>query len=125
MSNLLLINELNEYYYILIYMVVCFFVGILLLSISFIFLHYGSDEEKRSIYECGYSPFSDARMRFEVRFFLVAILFIVMDFELSFLLPWVMSFSYIESYGFYIMVVFLLILTVGFILEWLKGALEW
>ena len=125
MYNLNYYLELNEYYIILLYMVFCKLVGILLLFISYVLIHYGSDEEKRSIYECGYSPFSDARMRFEVRFFLVAILFIVMDFEISFLLPWVLSFFYIESYGFCIMVIFLLILTMGFVLEWLKGALEW
>lgn len=82
-------------------------------------------EEKMSPYECGFEAFDDARSKFDVRFYLVAILFIVFDLEVAFLFPWVMAFDSIGLFGFFSMMVFLLVLTVGFIYEWKKGALEW
>ncbi|MGH7069197.1 MAG: NADH-quinone oxidoreductase subunit A [Acetobacteraceae bacterium] len=81
--------------------------------------------EKLSAYECGFSPFDDARRRFDVRFYLVAILFIIFDLEVAFLFPWAVSFGRIGLFGFLSMIGFLAVLTVGFIYEWCKGALEW
>ena len=83
------------------------------------------DKEKLSAYECGFDPFDDARGRFDVRFYLVAILFIIFDLEVAFLFPWAISLSSIGLAGFISMMIFLFILTVGFIYEWKKGALEW
>jgi NADH-quinone oxidoreductase subunit A len=83
------------------------------------------DSEKNSAYECGFPPFGDARSKFDVRFYLVAILFIIFDLEIAFLFPWAISLGKIGVYGFWSMMVFLAVLTVGFIYEWRKGALEW
>jgi NADH-quinone oxidoreductase subunit A len=83
------------------------------------------DAEKLSQYECGFEPFSDARGKFDVRFYLVAILFIIFDLEVAFLFPWAISLGKIGDLGFWSMMVFLTILTIGFIYEWKKGALEW
>ncbi len=83
------------------------------------------DPEKNSAYECGFSAFGDARMKFDVRFYLVAILFIIFDLEVAFLFPWAVSLGEIGVYGFWSMVVFLGVLTIGFIYEWRSGALEW
>ena len=83
------------------------------------------DPEKNSAYECGFNAFDDARMKFDVRFYLVAILFIIFDLEVAFLFPWAVSLGAIGVFGFWSMVVFLGVLTVGFIFEWRRGALEW
>jgi NADH-quinone oxidoreductase subunit A len=83
------------------------------------------DKEKLSPYECGFDPFEDARIRFDVRYYLVAILFIIFDLEVAFLFPWAVSLGDIGMLGFWSMIVFLGVLTVGFIYEWTKGALEW
>jgi NADH-quinone oxidoreductase subunit A len=83
------------------------------------------DAEKLSAYECGFEPFEDTRMKFDVRYYLVAILFIIFDLEVAFLFPWAVSLGDIGVYGFWSMVVFLAVLTIGFIYEWMKGALEW
>lgn len=83
------------------------------------------DAEKNSPYECGFAPFSESRSKFDVRFYLIAILFIIFDLEIAFLFPWAVSLGAIGLYGFLSMVIFLGILTVGFIYEWKKGALEW
>ncbi len=83
------------------------------------------DPEKLSAYECGFPPFDDARMKFDVRFYLVAILFIIFDLEVTFLFPWAIVLKEIGPFGFWSMISFLGILTVGFIYEWKKGALEW
>ena len=83
------------------------------------------DPEKLSAYECGFEPFEDARIKFDVRFYLVAILFIIFDLEVAFLFPWAVALGNIGVFGFFSMVIFLLILTIGFIYEWKKGALEW
>ena len=83
------------------------------------------DPEKLSAYECGFEPFNDSRMEFDVRFYLVAILFIIFDLEIAFLFPWAISLGQIGLYGFWSMMLFLFILTVGFIYEWKKGALDW
>ena len=83
------------------------------------------DKEKLSAYECGFAPFDDARGRFDVRFYLVAILFIIFDLEIAFLFPWAISLGSLGALGFWSMMIFLGILTIGFIYEWKKGALEW
>ena len=84
-----------------------------------------ADPEKLSAYECGFDPFDDARGRFDIRFYLVAILFIIFDLEVSYLFPWAMVLKQLNLFGFWTMIVFLLILTVGFVYEWQKGALDW
>lgn len=83
------------------------------------------DAEKNSAYECGFEPFGDARSKFDVRFYLVAILFIIFDLEIAFLFPWAITLGEIGVYGFWSMMVFLSVLTIGFIYEWRKGALDW
>ena len=99
-------------------------------SVGFIFLNFvfapkNPDPEKLSAYECGFEPFNDSRMEFDVRFYLVAILFIIFDLEIAFLFPWAISLGKIGIFGFVSMMIFLFILTVGFIYEWKKGALDW
>ena len=118
-------NFLSEYLSIIIFLFVS-----LLLSIGFIIINYiaspsNPDPEKLSAYECGFEAFDNARIEFDVRFYLVAILFIIFDLEIAFLFPWAISLGNIGLLGFYSMMTFLLILTVGFIYEWKKGALEW
>ena len=83
------------------------------------------DSEKLSPYECGFEPFQDARSKFDVRFYLVAILFIIFDLEVAFLFPWAVALGKLGMFGFWSMIVFLGVLTIGFIYEWRKGALEW
>ncbi|MFD1483095.1 NADH-quinone oxidoreductase subunit A [Paracoccus nototheniae] len=97
---------------------------ILLLSAMIIAVR-NPDPEKVSSYESGFNPFDDARMKFDVRFYLVAILFIIFDLEVAFLFPWAVSFQYLSTGAFWSMMVFLGVLTVGFAYEWKKGALEW
>ena len=95
------------------------------LGASFLVASQKPDSEKVSAYECGFEPFDDARSKFDVRFYLVAILFIIFDLEVAFLFPWAISLGDIGMFGFWSMVVFLGVLTIGFIYEWKKGALEW
>src|SRR5271155_2521001 len=97
-------------------------IGLALLLSAFVVAYKQADPEKLSAYECGFNAFDDARMKFDVRFYLVAILFIIFDLEVSFLFPWAVAFGKI---GFWSMMLFLAVLTVGFIYEWKKGALEW
>jgi len=118
-------NFLSEYLSIIIFLFIS-----LLLSIGFIAINYiaspsNPDPEKLSAYECGFEAFDNARIEFDVRFYLVAILFIIFDLEIAFLFPWAISLGNIGLLGFYSMMTFLFILTVGFIYEWKKGALEW
>jgi len=107
------------------YGVICLLVVIILFSLSFFFVYQNPDKEKLSSYECGFNPFSDARNKFEVRFYLVAVLFLIFDLEISFLFPWIIAFNNINLLGYITMMLFLLLLTLGFIYEWSKGALEW
>ena len=116
---------LKDYLSIIIFLFVA-----LILSVGFIILNYlfspkNPDPEKLSAYECGFEPFQDSRMEFDVRFYLVAILFIIFDLEIAFLFPWAISLGNIGILGFSSMMIFLFILTVGFIYEWKKGALDW
>jgi NADH-quinone oxidoreductase subunit A len=116
---------LLEYLPILIFLGLAIVLGLLLMISAFIIAVRNPDSEKTSPYECGFNAFDDARMKFDVRFYLVAILFIIFDLEVAFLFPWAAGFQYVGALGFWSMMVFLSILTVGFIYEWKKGALEW
>jgi NADH-quinone oxidoreductase subunit A len=100
-------------------------IGAALLVAPFLVAYSQPDPEKLSAYECGFDAFDDARMKFDVRFYLVAILFIIFDLEVSFLFPWAVAFGKLGALGFWSMVVFLGVLTIGFAYEWKKGALEW
>ena len=100
-------------------------VAIALTVLPFIFAPSKPDAEKLSAYECGFPAFDDSRMKFDVRFYLVSILFIIFDLEVAFLFPWAITLKTIGVYGFWSMMAFLGVLTVGFIYEWKKGALEW
>ncbi len=92
---------------------------------SYIFAVKKPDGEKISVYECGFDPYGDSRQKFEVRFFLVGILFIIFDLEISFLFPWSVVLSKISIHGYWFLILFLVILTVGLVYEWMKGGLEW
>lgn len=104
---------------------IAFGLSILLILLSFMRGPRKPNAAKLSAYECGFEAFSDARLKFDVRFYLVAILFIIFDLEIAFLFPWAVSLKDIGLFGFFSMMFFLTILTVGFIYEWRKGALEW
>ena len=125
MMNTPLNGSLADYFNILIFMAIAFGLSIFLVLLSFLRGSRRPDAAKLSPYECGFEAFSDARMKFDVRFYLVAILFIIFDLEIAFLFPWAISLKGIGLYGFFSMMLFLAILTVGFIYEWRKGALEW
>ena len=116
---------LLEYLPILIFLGIAAVIAIGAVAASYIVAPQNPDPDKVSAYECGFDAFDDARGRFDVRFYLVAILFIIFDLEVAFLFPWAVSFKDIGLYGFWSMMVFLGILTIGFIYEWKKGALEW
>jgi NADH-quinone oxidoreductase subunit A len=116
---------LLEYLPILIFLGLAIGLSVVMVSASFFVGPNNPDVEKNSSYECGFEPFDDARMKFDVRFYLVAILFIIFDLEVAFLFPWAITLGDIGVFGFWSMVVFLGILTVGFVYEWRKGALEW
>ena len=116
---------LTEYLPILIFLGLAITMGLMLMLSAFIIAVRNPDVEKTSAYECGFNAFDDARMKFDVRFYLVAILFIIFDLEVAFLFPWAVSFQHVGYFGYWSMIVFLAILTVGFIYEWKKGALEW
>ena len=114
-----------EYSPVLLFVIFSTLLSIALPALSYILGIKNGDHEKLSVYECGFLPYGDSRSKFEVRFFLVAILFIIFDLEVSFLFPWALTLNKITFFGFWSMVLFLVILTVGFIYEWKKGALEW
>ena len=116
---------LGEYLSIPIYIIVAFVISLIILGLSYVVGISKPDVEKLSAYECGFDPMSDARTKFDVRFYLVGILFIIFDLEVSFLFPWAVSLGYQPMLGILSMVVFLLLLTIGFVYEWLKGALNW
>jgi NADH-quinone oxidoreductase subunit A len=116
---------LREYFPILVFLAIAGAVAVAMVAGSFMLARQRPDSEKLSPYECGFAPFDDARIRFDVRYYLVAILFIIFDLEVAFLFPWAVALGDIGLFGFWSMVVFLAVLTVGFIYEWRKGALEW
>ena len=116
---------LQEYVPVLVFLGVAAGLGILLLALGFLIGRGRKDEEKLSPYECGFEAFDDSRMKFDVRYYLVAILFIIFDLEIAFLFPWAVSLDAVGKFGLISMALFLAILVVGFIYEWKKGALEW
>ena len=116
---------LREYLPILIFLALAIGISVGMYVISLVAAKQSPDSEKLSAYECGFEAFDDARGRFDVRFYLVAILFIIFDLEVAFLFPWAVSLGDIGVFGFWSMVIFLGILTIGFVYEWRKGALEW
>jgi NADH-quinone oxidoreductase subunit A len=121
----MLFDFLRDYATILIFLFISIGLGFAFIVVNFLFSPSNPDPEKLSAYECGFEAFDDARMKFDVRFYLVAILFIIFDLEVAFLFPWAVSLVNIGLLGFWSMMFFLLILTVGFIYEWKKGALDW
>ena len=116
---------LENYLPVLIFLLVGLGFGALLIILGFALGRHRPDSEKLSPYECGFEAFEDSRMKFDVRYYLVAILFIIFDLEIAFLFPWAIVLEEIGLFGFWAMVIFLAILVVGFIYEWKKGALEW
>ncbi len=116
---------LENYLPIMIFIAIGIAIGILPILMGFMLAPSKPDSEKLSPYECGFEAFEDTRMRFDVRYYLVAILFIIFDLEIAFLFPWAIVLDSIGMFGFIAMMVFLGILVVGFIYEWKKGALEW
>jgi NADH-quinone oxidoreductase subunit A len=116
---------LLDYLPIIVFIGVAGVIGLVLLVVAFVVAYKQPDPEKLSAYECGFNAFDDARMKFDVRFYLVAILFIIFDLEVSFLFPWAAAFGKLGLFGFWSMMLFLGVLTIGFIYEWKKGALEW
>src|SRR5829696_1253093 len=120
MSELLL-----DYLPLAVFIAVALAIGLVLLVVPYLLAYKQPDPEKLSAYECGFNAFDDARMKFDVRFYLVAILFIIFDLEVAFLFPWAITFGELGWFGFWSMMIFLGVLTVGFAYEWKKGALEW
>ncbi len=116
---------LSEYFAILVFLGIAIGLSAVMIIASMIVAHQKPDSEKLSAYECGFEAFDDARSRFDVRFYLVTLLFIIFDLEVAFLFPWAVSLGKIGLFGFWSMVIFLGILTIGFVYEWRKGALEW
>ncbi len=116
---------LKDYLSIIIFLVIALGLSVSFIILNFIFSPKKPDPEKLSAYECGFEAFDDSRMEFDVRFYLVAILFIIFDLEIAFLFPWAISLGSIGLLGFCSMMIFLFILTVGFVYEWKKGALDW
>ena len=126
LSRKVLMNAfLLQYLPIVIFLAIALVLGIGFVLAAVVLAPKSPDPEKLSAYECGFNAFDDARMKFDVRFYLVAILFIIFDLEVSFLFPWAVVFRGIGHFGFWAMMLFLGVLTVGFIYEWKKGALEW
>lgn len=116
---------LSAYFPILLFLAIAFGLSVVMVLLPMLLARQKPDAEKLSAYECGFEPFGDARGKFDVRFYLVAILFIIFDLEVAFLFPWAVALEDIGVFGFWSMMVFLGVLTVGFIYEWKKGALEW
>ena len=119
------LDFLNNYLTIIIFLAIALILSLGFLILNFAFSPKNPDPEKLSAYECGFEPFSDSRMEFDIRFYLVAILFIIFDLEIAFLFPWAITLGNIGLFGFFSMMLFLFILTIGFIYEWKKGALDW
>ncbi len=116
---------LENYMPIFLFIVIGLVIGVIVPTLGFLLGNRQPDSEKNSPYECGFEAFEDARMKFDVRYYLVAILFILFDLEIAFLFPWAIVFKSLGLFGFMAMMIFLTILVIGFIYEWKKGALEW
>ncbi len=123
--SLMTAEFLKDYLPIILFLIIALGLSCAFVVINFILSPKHPDPEKLSAYECGFEPFQDSRMEFDVRFYLVAILFIIFDLEIAFLFPWAVSLGNIGILGFTSMMIFLFILTIGFIYEWKKGALDW
>ena len=121
----MIFDFLSEYLSIIIFLFIALALSVGFVFINFILAPNNPDPEKLSTYECGFEAFSDSRIEFDIRFYLVAILFVIFDLEIAFLFPWAISLGNIGLLGFFSMMIFLSILTIGFIYEWKKGALEW
>ena len=121
----MIIDFLKDYLSILIFLFVALVLSVGFIVLNFLFSPKKPDPEKLSAYECGFEAFGHSRMKFDVRFYLVAILFIIFDLEIAFLFPWAVSLGTIGALGFWSMMIFLFVLTIGFIYEWKKGALDW
>ena len=121
----MLSDFLQDYLSIIIFLILALGLSCAFVVVNFVLSPKKPDPEKLSAYECGFEPFEDSRMEFDVRFYLVAILFIIFDLEIAFLFPWAISLGNIGLLGFSSMMIFLFILTIGFIYEWKKGALDW
>ena len=121
----MLADFLKDYLSIIIFTFVALSLSIGFIALNFLFAPRKPDPEKLSAYECGFEAFGDSRMEFDVRFYLVAILFKIFDLEIAFLFPWAISLGNIGSLGFWSMMIFLFVLTIGFVYEWKKGALDW
>ena len=121
----MLTDFLKEYLSIIIFLFVALSLSVGFIVLNFLFSPKNPDSEKLSAYECGFEAFGDSRMEFDVRFYLVAILFIIFDLEIAFLFPWAISLGNLGPLGFWSMMAFLFILTIGFVYEWKKGALDW
>ena len=121
----MLTDFLKDYLSIIIFIFIALGLSVGFIVLNFLLSPKNPDPEKLSAYECGFEAFSDSRMEFDVRFYLVAILFIIFDLEIAFLFPWAVSLGNIGSLGFWSMMIFLFILTIGFVYEWKKGALDW
>ena len=118
-------NFLSDYFSIIIFLFIAIVLSFGFVLANFLAAPSNPDPEKLSAYECGFEAFDDSRMEFDVRFYLVAILFIIFDLEIAFLFPWAISLGNIGALGFWSMMIFLSVLSTGFIYEWKKGALEW
>ena len=116
---------LKDYFSIIIFLLIALSLSVGFVVLNFLFSPKNPDPEKLSAYECGFEAFGDSRMEFDVRFYLVAILFIIFDLEIAFLFPWAISLGNLGELGFWSMMIFLFVLTVGFVYEWKKGALDW
>jgi len=121
----MLADFLKEYLSIIIFLFIALGLSFGFIVINYLFSPKNPDSEKLSAYECGFEAFNDSRMEFDVRFYLVAILFIIFDLEIAFLFPWAISLGNLGPLGFWSMMIFLFILTIGFVYEWKKGALDW
>ena len=121
----MLIEFLQDYFSIIVFLFIAIGLSIGFVVLNFLLSPRKPDPEKLSTYECGFEAFGDSRMEFDVRFYLVAILFIIFDLEIAFLFPWAISLGQIGLIGFWSMMFFLFILTIGFIYEWKIGALDW
>jgi NADH-quinone oxidoreductase subunit A len=116
---------LSDYLPVVLFIGLSAIIGLVLLAVPFVIAVKNPDAEKVSAYECGFNAFDDARMKFDVRFYLVSILFIIFDLEVAFLFPWAVAFRDAGWFGFWSMMIFLAVLTIGFAYEWRKGALQW
>ena len=125
MLNLIAWNYYLEYFNILILLIIGIVLGLILILLSVIFATDKGDIEKLSAFECGFEPFDETKGKFEIHFYLVGILFIIFDLEIALLFPWAVSVNSLGYFGFFSVIMFLAILTVGFIYEWKKGALDW